>query len=516
MRVFSCEQMRKIEENAFNKGMSYIEMMENAGCACFSEIIKNSYFEDDSKFCIVCGSGKNGGDGFVIARYLFEQGLNVSVVLACGEPKATEAKIMYDKIKKTKIKIIDAISSDNDAFDVINDSEFIVDCIFGIGFKGEIRGNTKEIVNAINTSVEKVSVFSVDIPSGLEGDKNLVSGECVKADYTLAVTCKKPVHAMKPSVDYCGKVIVVDIGFSEDCYLLDDGYMFNSFDDSFVKSTLPERKFDSNKGSFGKLLCICGSVRMQGAAVLCSSAAVRSGAGIVISAFPDKAYCAIASKLTEPLMLPLPSDDKGFFSLEATDEILTYLKNASAVVIGCGIGVTDATKEIVKLVVSNAKCPVLIDADGLNVLSENIDILKDASAPVVVTPHPGEMSRLLKKSVDEIQADRIAACKELYGKSGAVVLLKGANTVIHYNGETYINSTGNPGMAKGGSGDVLSGVIGALLAQGVDPFKSAVCGAFIHGKAGDCLNDVNNEITITPSDIIDFLTVSFRLDEVNY
>lgn len=510
MKVFSCEQMRKIEEKAYKKGMSYIQMMENAGRSCFEAIEKICNEGNEGFFTVICGSGKNGGDGFVIARLLKNNGYNVNVVLACGEPKADEAKEMYAKLQGLSVDIINANLYLEKAIEIINESTYIIDCIFGIGFKGQIKGDCAKIIDAVNNAENKIFTVSVDIPSGLEGDSNNVKSDCIKADFTLAVTCKKPVHAMKPSVDLCGNVEVIDIGFDDDCYNLPEGSVFESFDNIDFHNSLPERKFDSNKGTFGKLLCICGSMKMQGAAVLCSNAAVRSGAGIVISAFPDKAYCAIASKLTEPLMLPLPSDDKGFISCEAKEEILSALESASAVVIGCGLGVTQTTKEITEMVLLNAKCPVLIDADGLNALNGNIDIIKKAKSSVILTPHPGEMSRLLNKTVDEIQSDRVGCCKELNERTGAVILLKGANTVICHNGRLFINSTGCPAMAKGGSGDVLSGIIGALLAQGVSPLDSAVSGAYVHGKAGEFYNDFFSELSVTASDLTEALPYCFK------
>lgn len=507
MKVYFCEQMRAIEDNANKLGMSYTTMMENAGVACFEEICRIVGDIRSKKVVVLCGSGKNGGDGFVIARHLNNAGYDVSVILVCGLPKADEAIEMYSKLDTSNISVTNAVDSITQAVKLIKKSDIIVDCIFGIGFKGSLRGNCLSLVQELNKADK--TVISVDIPSGLEGDSNNINGEFVKADYTLAITCKKPVHALKPTLNYCGEITVVDIGFSPECYEINGGCAFNSADNEFIKSSLPLRLTDSNKGSYGKLLCVCGSMRMQGAAVLCANAAVKSGAGLITCAFPQKAYCAIAPKLTEPLMLPLPDDEKGFLVTDAISEIGEKLNQSTAVVTGCGLGVTEGTREVLKYILNNASCPVIIDADGLNILSENINILKTVGVPVVLTPHPGEMSRLLNRSINEIQADRISACKELSQKTGAVVFLKGSNTVIAFENEVYINPTGNQGMAKGGSGDVLSGIIGALLAQGTDPLKSAVCGAYIHGLCGDLLAERYSLTGLTPSMLIDGLPLLF-------
>lgn len=506
MKIYSCDQMRHIEENANRQGMSFTDMMENAGIACFKEICSIIGNSDKKNITVLCGSGKNGGDGFVIARHLHNAGFKVNVILTCGLPKAEEAVEMFTKVYSDNIIISDYAKSITQCEAEIKKSDVIVDCIFGIGFRGALRGNSLLAVRCANAA-DAVKI-SVDIPSGLEGNSNVVIGEYFNADFTLAVTCKKPVHVLKPTADYCGEVRVVDIGFSQECYETVD-CLFNSADVAFVKGSLPARHLETNKGTYGKLLSICGSMPMQGAAVLCANAAVKSGVGLLTCAFPQKAYPAIASKLTEPLMLALPDDDNGFLSEESIPFILSKLFQSTAVVIGCGLGVTDSTKKVVEAVIKNAKCPIIIDADGLNILSENIDILKTAVAPMVLTPHPGEMSRLLSKSIVEIQQNRVSACKELSLKTGAVVLLKGCNTVICRGEEVYINPTGNQGMAKGGSGDVLSGIIGSFLAQGMDALKSAVCAAYIHGYSGDCLAKEYSLTGMTPTMMIDALPKLF-------
>lgn len=510
MRIYNCNQMRQIENKANQGGMSFIQMMENAGKACavkIAKIISKSKGTVNKNVCILCGSGKNGGDGFVIARYLDKKGFKVSVVLACGEPKAQEAVEMYSLIKN-KIECADISVDPNKALKHILGSDYIVDCIFGIGFKGALSGNTAQLVKDIN-SMNK-TVISVDIPSGLEGDSGKCSDIHFCADYTLAVSCKKPVHILKPAADYCGKVSVIDIGFSKDCYDIEDGYAFLSADVSFIKQALPKRTSDSNKGDFGRLLSICGSKNMQGAAVMCAQAAVRSGAGLVCCAFPEKAYSAIAPKLTEPLMLPLPDDSEGFLSAKALDKILENLKKSSAAVIGCGLGCTEDTEKLVFSVISKAQCPLVIDADGINALSKNINVLKTAAAPIILTPHPGEMARLTGLSIDEIQSKRLSVAKAFAQMSGCIVVLKGSNTVIASpDGSCCVNPTGNAGMAKGGSGDVLAGIIASFCAQGMDCFDAAVSGAYIHGMCGDDLASAFSITGMTPTMMLEYLPSLF-------
>lgn len=503
MKVYSCSQMRKIEENAFLSGMSYATMMENAGKACF-EKIKDTVDLSSETITVLCGNGNNGGDGFVIARYLSEFNYKVNVILVLGAPKTETADIAFSKLDKSVLRVIDFKDFN---IDTLKTCDIIIDCIFGIGFRGPLRGNVLEIARMLN-SLDK-TVVSVDIPSGLEGDTVNTVSEYIKADFTLAVACKKPVHVLKTTKNICGEVQVVDIGFNKDCYNLEDDCAFEIADEDFVKDSLIPRKSDSNKGTYGKLLCVCGSKNMQGAAVLCANAAVRCGTGLITCAFPEKAYGAIAAKLTEPLMLPLPDDENGFLAESAVSIICKKLETASAAVIGCGLGVTDGTEKVLRSVLKSAKCPIVIDADGLNILSENIDILKTVDVPLVLTPHPGEMARLLGRTIAEIQSDRISACKELSQRTNAVVLLKGSNTVIAFKDKVYINPTGNAGMAKGGCGDVLSGMIGSFLAQGVNPLHAAVCGAYLHGLCGDEVAKKYSQTGMTPSMMIDYLPQLF-------
>lgn len=506
MKVYTCAQMKKIEENAHNSGMSYLDMMENAGKACFEKINKLVIKDSKPKVCVLCGKGKNGGDGFVIARHMRYAGISVSVVLIEGAPKADEAAEMLRRADG--VEVIDIFKDSNEAINRIMYCDVVVDCIFGIGFKGKMNGLTAELSQNINAM--KKLVVAVDIPSGLEGDAGTVNSVVLKADITLAVSCLKPVHVLKPSSGCCGKVYTVDIGFSKECYTDNVSPAFECADIKYVKERLIKREDESNKGTYGKLLCVCGSRNMQGAAVLCTNAAVKSGAGIVVSAFPDKAYAAIAPKITEALMLPLKDDKAGYVTFDAEDNILKTIKMCSAAAVGCGMGNSESTKRIVTSIIKSAKCPLIIDADGINAVSSNINILKSAKVPVILTPHPGEMARLTGKSVREIQNNRIETAREFAVNNNVTVILKGNNSVIAFeNGTVFINPTGNAGMAKGGSGDVLTGIIGAFLAQGINAHDAAVCAVYIHGLCGDETAKKYSKTGMTPSMMINHLPTLF-------
>ena len=273
-----------------------------------------------------------------------------------------------------------------------------------------------------------------------------------------------------------------------------------------VKTLLPDRPDDANKGTFGHLLSICGSMLMPGAAVLASSAAVRMGVGLVTAAFPSAAYNAIAPHLIEPLLCPLQGDENGFLSSKSCFGLVDRLEKASATLVGCGIGQTPSTRLVVREILIHSTKPVVLDADGINLITDNINILNTVSVPVIITPHPGEMSRLCKISVKEIQENRTSVASWFARQSQAFVVLKGAGTVIATpDGKCYINKTGNSGMAKGGSGDMLAGMIASLLAQGMSPESAAVCGVYLHGAAGDMAAAEASRRGITPSDMIKVL-----------
>ncbi len=273
-----------------------------------------------------------------------------------------------------------------------------------------------------------------------------------------------------------------------------------------VKSMLPKRQPDANKGTFGHLLSICGSMNMPGSAVLAASAAVRMGAGLVTAAFPTSAYNAIAPHLVEPLLCPLQSDENGFMSAKICFGLTDKLEKSTACLIGCGLGQTSDTQMIVNEILLRSSKPIVLDADGINLITNNINILNAVSVPVIITPHPGEMSRLCQISIKEIQEQRTDVALWFAKQSQTIVVLKGAGTIIATpDGNCYINKTGNSGMAKGGSGDMLAGMIASLVAQGLSPESAAICGVYLHGAAGDLAASKTSKRGLTPSDMVSAL-----------
>lgn len=275
----------------------------------------------------------------------------------------------------------------------------------------------------------------------------------------------------------------------------------------FVKSCFKPRPIDANKGSNGHQLNICGSYLMPGAAVICAKSALKSGVGLLKTAFPKSIYGVMTSHLIEPIFSPMEENEFGTFSCNSIDVIINELEWANSVAIGCGLGVNEDTKLLVSSLIKNSEAPVVLDADGINLITGNIDILKSSKAPIVLTPHPREMSRIIGKDIGFVQSNRIKCAKEFAKKFNCILVLKGAGTVVTNGKEIFVNTTGNPGMAMGGTGDMLTGMIASFIAQGINPFDSAKCAVYIHGICGDICKEKISERGMGVPDMINELGV---------
>lgn len=497
MRVLTTDNIRAVEQSAYNNGISYLQMMENAGSYC-ARIIRKT-FENTNKrnVLVVCGKGNNGGDGFVIARKLKEDNFNVTVMMASGFPKSDEATEMLSRVRAMGISILhfDVNGSTDKAFE---NAEIIVDCVFGIGFCGEIDTAYRILFEKINFS--RAKVISVDVPSGLCGDGGTVSKYAVRADLTVAVISLKPVHVYKASKEFCGEIVSVPIGIPEKCFENVESVLF-TMNSNEIREFFTARNTDSHKGTYGTVLVIGGSYEMPNAVCIASGAAVNSGAGLVKIAFPSVAYSAVAAKTLEQTLIPLNANKNGRISINSLKRIENEIKNCTCIVLGCGMGVDSDTKRITEFIIKNSKVPVIVDADGINCLADNIDILKDAKAPIILTPHPKEMARLLKSDVDCVLKNREKTVQEFTAKYNVILVLKGSSTLVGSSrySDVFINTTGNAGMATGGSGDLLAGIIASFTAQGMEPYKSAVAGVNIHGVTGDKVTEKYSMMGNTPT-----------------
>lgn len=493
MRVLTADQIRKAEQAAFEKYFTEAALMKKAGEKCFEKIIE--YYGElirAKKVSVVCGNGKNAGDGFVIAEKLKHYGAEPEIVIADRFPTLPEPEMYLEEAEKAGVKAVPFE-------ECVLSNVLVVDCIFGIGFHGEPREPFSKVFDAVNNS--GAAVVSIDTPSGTNASEGTVY-KAVKADLTIAISTLKYCHILPPANNYCGKTVVVNIGIPEDCFNFDCP---NTITKKFVKSCFPKRSKNSNKGQNGHLLNICGSYLMPGAAVICAKAALKTGVGLLKCVFPKSIYPVMTSHLIQPVFSPMSENEDKTLSMGALNKISNELEWADAVAIGCGLGKNDDTEVIVNQIIRSSEVPVVLDADGINCVLANIDVLKNAQAPLVLTPHPGEMARLIGSSVAEVEANRIETAKRFASENSCVLVLKGADTVVTDGTSVFVNTTGNPGMAMGGTGDMLTGMIGSFIAQGMDSYSAAKCAVYIHGKCGDITADEISTRGMTIEDMLELL-----------
>lgn len=506
MKVLNSAQSKELEKSAVESGVGYLQLMENAGTYAVRFLQKNYQFEK-KRVVILCGKGNNGGDGYVAARVLAELGALVVVVLTEGFPVTEISQTMYSKLSNSTVKIINYRETPHILESMLSSADFIIDAIYGTGFHGMVREPLIPVFQAVKQS--KSVLISLDMPSGANCDTGAVEGECIRADYTISFSTLKNGHLLEPARYFCGQVVVVPIGI--DAQLISNQRSTLEVTDwNEAKSIIKPRNPQSNKGSFGRLLSVCGSEGMAGAALMSTKAALRCGAGIVNVALPHSIYGIVASQAAEAIFTLLDYNEEQSLASKSKEALLKSLSKASACLIGCGLGREKAAEEALEVVLTKSRVPLIIDADGINILSENINRLRTVKVPVVLTPHPGEMARLLKTSVRDVQAHRLEYAQKLAAEFNAVLVLKGAGTIVaEPNGTAHLNMTGNAGMAKGGSGDVLAGMIASFIAQGIDPYQAAVGSVYLHGTAGDRCAEDFSQCAMLPTDLIAMLPKLF-------
>lgn len=510
-----AQQMRNIDSAATQIGhIPSIILMENAAIACVNELYR-TFDMTDKRVGIFCGKGNNGGDGLAIARHLHERGVYVKLYLVSGNDFSGDAKINFDIVSSADIPM-DIVSDTEELEYVIRSYNIIVDAILGTGITGTVRGNAFDVIKAINEYGKYI--LSVDVPSGINSDSGEICGICVNAHKTVTFAAYKMGMLLYPAADSTGEVVVAPISIPQ--YVIDSqNIAVNVTDSGFVRSVIKPRENNSHKGDYGKLLIIAGSVGMSGAAYLSAQASLKSGAGLVTLACPQSINSVLEEKTTEVMTRPLPERD-GHISSLADDIVLDLLKNADSVLIGPGLGRSTDAAHIVRTVLMNSTVPVVVDADALFAVAGDRDILRECSCDLIFTPHAMEMSRLTGLDINYIEQNRIDVSKEFCEEAGAVLLLKGSHTIVTAPDLTqYTNSTGNPGMASGGSGDVLAGIIGAFTARGIDCAEAAAAGAYIHGMAGDIAMRHNGTEAMSACDILATLPEAFcrilQIDKTN-
>ncbi len=508
MRILTTEQMRAAERASLSHGLTFLRLMENAGTGAYRIIAGREGALFGKRCVVLCGVGNNGGDGFVVARRFARDGAVVSCVLAGGEPRSDEAREMLRLLHGEPVSILRLEESRPSVNLLLMEADLIIDAMFGTGFHGVLPDGCGFLAEM--SGLAKARVYSLDIPSGMNADSGGIEGRCFNADCTIAFGCLKPAHIEPSAAPMLGEVAVCDIGISDDVYGA-VGSKTHLIDGRMVRQLLRPRTDDSYKGTFGRLLVVAGSLGMTGAAVLCARAASYSGAGLVYVAAPKQTVPILAGHLIEQVMLSMPETNEGVLGDEAAVPLAKAVKGKTACVAGCGLRNTAGTRMAVLSLLSNAECPIVLDADGINALNGDIDIVRQAAYGVVLTPHYGEFARLVNKQTTFIEQNRAALAAEYAQAHGVTLVLKGAYTVVALpDGSVYLLNCPNSGLAKGGSGDLLAGLIGGLLAQGHTTKEAAVCGVYLHARAAQLTAGRLCKTTMQPNDVLGDLHLVFR------
>ncbi len=471
--VFTARQMREADNYCEQKlNIPSLTLMSKAALALTKVCTKATAAETSVLF--LCGKGNNAGDGFAAARILKEMGYEVRVALLCGRDFSPDAAVMFRMIPESLLK------EGDDIFDAIPGADLIVDCVYGTGFRGDLPENVKRVFDAVRSK----KIIACDVPSGVSCDDGRISDGVLSATTTVTFAAYKPCFFLYPAKEFCGKVIPADIGIPSEA-LEKQRPGIDLPDKEYIRSLLRPRPEHAHKGTFGTLLSVCGSKYMTGAAALSALGALRCGVGLLMMALPYSVIPVMQAKLSEPVFLPR----KG-------------LVKANAVLAGCGMG---KDKKALKFALNQGK-PIVLDADALNLIAQAPEMLDDflekhPQTEVILTPHPAEFARLMNTTVSRIEADRLGAVRKYLQKRNVTLVLKGHHTIIASQDRIFINLTGNTGLSKGGSGDVLAGMIASFLAQGYPAQDAAVCGVYLHGAAADFLKKTCSEHGMLPSDL---------------
>jgi len=510
MKVAKVGEMKDLDRLATEEfGISEGLLMENAGQAVYFVMLQEFGIKNN-KFVVFCGSGNNGGDGLVVARKIHSNGGEVKVFLLDDEAKFKgAAKKNFEIVSRMPIEM-SKVSSIDSVIPELLDCDAVVDAIFGTGLVRKVSGIYKDVIQLINES--QSTVFSVDIPSGINGDTGEVMGVAVEADYTVTFGLPKVGTMIYPGYEHCGKLYVSHISFPPALY---NSKSIKVAINSPVE--LPERAKDTHKGSYGKALFIAGSSSYLGAPYFSALSFLKAGGGLSYLATPKSISPFLASKGSEIVFVPQKETPSGSIALENKDELLEFSQGVDMVVLGPGLSLARETQELVRKLTSKIDKPLLIDGDGITAIAEDLGKIKKREAPTILTPHLGEMSRITKMEISEINKNKIDVLQRTTRELNAIIILKGAHSLIGYpDGTVFINVSGNSGMATAGSGDVLTGTIAAMHGLGLALEDAVRMGVFIHGFSGDVAAVDKGEDGITAQDILDYLPETMKLYRDNF
>ncbi|MGD9043126.1 MAG: NAD(P)H-hydrate dehydratase [Desulfobacterales bacterium] len=495
MLLVTAAEMQEMDRRTIEThGIPGLELMEKAGRGAARVLLDQ--FGDHAKagVGIICGKGNNGGDGFVIARCLAEKGIEVSVyLLAETAALKGDAATNYERLLPLNVGVIEI--ADENTFaktkSRLSKHGLLVDAILGTGLASDVRGLFKTVIdfiNALNASNSAgIAIFAVDIPSGLNADTGQPCGTCIRAQSTATFGLAKIGHFTYPGAEYTGSLEIIDIGIPGAVVQAVDPKQYLMTPEQ-IRTYLQPRSPDAHKGRTGHLLVIAGSIGKTGAAAMTGVSAMRAGAGLVTLGIAESLNPILETQALEVMTAPLPETQNGTLATGAAEKIKKLAAGKTCLAIGPGIGQAEETQKLVRKIISQSPVPVVIDADGLNNIAGQTQLLKSLKSPAVLTPHPGEMARLIGVTPAEVQQNRLQCAREFATHFKVHLVLKGAATVIaHPDGSAYINPTGNPGMASGGMGDVLTGVLAGFITQGFPPEAASHAAVYLHGAAADTL-----------------------------
>jgi NAD(P)H-hydrate epimerase len=509
MIVVSAEEMRRLDELTIARGTPGYVLMERAGEGATAALLRQFPDLHGRRVVVVAGKGNNGGDGFVIARLLAGKGVNAEVLLlGRADEVRGDARRALQGLKGTAVQLREIFVQE--AAHLLSaafaGASLLVDAVFGTGLNAEVTGLHADALRRMNDA--GIPIFAVDIPSGLDADRGRPLGIAIVAKATATFGFAKIGQVIQPGLQHVGAVSVIDIGIASEA-VREVRPCVELLERHEVAALVPRRQPEAHKGTSGHLLIIAGSRGHTGAARLAAHAACRSGAGLTTLAGPASLNAIFALGIPEAMTATLPDVD-GRISFEP-DGLTHLIAGKQAIVIGPGLGTHEDAGRLLEHVLAIATVPVVVDADGLTCLARSFPVLEKSRCQVVMTPHPGEMARLLGRGTAAVQADRVGVARELASKHRCVVVLKGASSVVAAaDGRAWINPTGNPGMASGGMGDVLAGLLGGLLAQGIAPPAAACLGTYLHGAVADVIANERGQIGMLASDVADGLPAGLK------
>jgi len=509
MKILTAAQMREVDRRTIELGVPGAVLMENAGGRVVEFLERRFSPLGDQRIVVFCGKGNNGGDGLVVARQLYEryrpQLLSV-VLLAAPEEMKGEAAGQYRRLIETRCPVSRELPAD------LEGVTLVIDALLGTGLSGPAKGEMLDAIRRINGGFPRAKIVAVDIPSGLASDTGQALGENVHAHHTVTFTAPKVGQVLPPNCEHVGELCIRAIGSPAELFEKDDSIFLSLVEPAQFSHLLGPRPQASNKGGFGHVLIIAGSYGKTGAAAMCGMAALRAGAGLVTVASTERAIPVIASHAPELMTEPLPETANGSISVRAFDSgVLTEIaRNKTVLAIGPGLTTDPQTSAVVRRALQEFAQPMVVDADGLNALA--VTEWSGDNRLRVLTPHPGEMSRLVKKTIAEVQQDRVEIARTLARERKVHVVLKGYHTVLAFpDGRVWINPTGSPAMATGGTGDILTGMIAGFLAQFPrDPEQAIAAAVYLHGLSGEIGAAALGEKCLIATDLLRYLPAAME------